>query len=101
MIIFYTQFNNEKEKYITHFLIISIVLTVCDLIWLLICSPVRRLLIKSITNNQLDGNAEKGIRGIVFSTSLISMIAKLVLSLSIWIIKLKISRGENEPLNQI
>jgi hypothetical protein len=56
---------------------------------------------KNTSNKELDNNVEQGLRGLVLLISLINFSAKMVLSLSFWILKIKINRGESEPLNPL
>jgi hypothetical protein len=41
------------------------------------------------------------MRGFVIFTTTIGFFAKILLTLTFWILKIKIGKGENEPLNQV
>jgi hypothetical protein len=56
---------------------------------------------KNTSNKDLDNNVEQGLRGFVLLISVINFLTKLVLSLSFWILRIKINRGESEPLNPL
>jgi len=58
-----------------------------DVLWMVFCSSAYS------SGTLYDGGYENSVKFLVFVTSLLSFLAKLLLELSIWIQKLKYERG--------
>jgi hypothetical protein len=70
------------------FVTASAVTLITDLLWLLFRD----------STNVADAGGENSIRRIVYFTSLVSFVVKILVTISLWVVKLKVQRGHKEVL---
>jgi len=84
-----TSMSDKMFSNLQIFVIASTVTLIFDLLWLIFRD----------STNVADAGGEDTIRRVVYFTSIVTFIVKILTTVALWIVKLKIERGQNEGLN--